>query len=132
MLARALRFSIVGLMNTGLGLSAIFVMLALGANAAIANLCGYALGFSVGYALNRGWTFGDSRTARTTAAPYAALAVLAYGVNLAIVMLLHNHWGVNSYLAQAPGVATYAVLMFLGSHFIVFRATRLVASSPAD
>ena len=66
-LGRILRFGLVGLLNTAIGLGTIYVLqLGFGVDYRLANTAGYALGIVNSFVLNRIWTFKsrDTRVAR--------------------------------------------------------------------
>ena len=52
------------------------------------------------------------------------MAVLAYLVNLVIVLVAHRLGGVDPYLAQPLGIGAYTAIMFLGSRYYVFGNPR--------
>lgn len=115
------RYAVVGLANTFVGLSIIFVLhLGLGVSVIWANVFGYLAGFALGYVWNRRWTFGYTGDVRRSAFRYACLVVFAFGINLGLVLLLSRHMGVSYPIAQTLGVGTYSGVLFLGSRYIVF------------
>jgi putative flippase GtrA len=124
------RFVTVGVLNTGLGLAAIFAAKALlGWGDLAANAFGYAVGLSISFVLNRAWTFRD----RGRVAPALLRFLVAFGVaylaNLATVFGLRDGFGVDSYVAQAAGVVPYTALFFLVSRAFVFTQARPAVSS---
>ncbi|HUV97552.1 MAG TPA: GtrA family protein [Acidobacteriaceae bacterium] len=121
-LRRGLRFALVGLVNTSIGLLAIYAMMYfVGAGVATANFIGYGLGLGVSFLLNRLWTF-ESRAPMGRLLPgYLAVVALAYVANLAVVLAGTRYAHVGSYAVQLLGVLCYSTLMFLGCHFLVFR-----------
>jgi putative flippase GtrA len=55
------KFAVVGVANTVVGLAAIYLCKwLLGFNDALANITGYTVGLIISFLLNRGWTFGHS------------------------------------------------------------------------
>ena len=67
-----IRFALVGVLNTLIGMGTIFVTWRfLGFSDLAANLTGYAIGFCCSYGLNRLWTF-----------PTAVRSRAAYGASL--------------------------------------------------
>ena len=47
----------------------------------------------------------------------ASVAAVAYGGNIAVVVLVHRVLGVNAYLAQLSGIFAYTGVSFLGGKF---------------
>ena len=114
------RFGSVGLINTGLGLAAIYgCMFVFHASVEIANLVGYAAALCLSFQLNKRWTFSSARPIGQAAPRFGAVIALAWLVNLAVVSLSVRS-GMNPYLAQLCGVAPYTILCFLGCRFFVF------------
>ena len=121
---QTLRFGIVGLVNTAIGLTAIYaVIFFFNANPALANAIGYALGLAVSFALNRFWTFGDSQSLKKVLPRYLLIATISYLMNLTVVLFGAYYFGVGPYLVQLFGIGVYAVTMFLGCRLFVFKPT---------
>ena len=55
---------------------------------------------------------------------FMTVSAAAYVANLAVVLLLHRGSGVNVYIAELAGAATYTTLGFLGSYYYAFAGTR--------
>lgn len=115
-------FLLVGVANTLVGLSAIYFIKWLGAGGDVfANACGYAIGLSVSFILNRNWTFRHSGTMLPAAVRFFIVFAIAYSANLATVLTLVHQFGINGYVAQSLGVPPYTVLFYLGSRYFAFR-----------
>lgn len=122
LLRQSLRFGTVGLVNTAIGLAAIYaVMFFFQTGPAIANAAGYAIGLAVSFALNRVWTFNSSRPVAHVLPQYLLVAAIAYLLNLSVVLLGTHHFGVGPYLVQFFGIGVYTVAMFLGCRWFVFQ-----------
>lgn len=119
---QALRFGLVGLANTAIGLLAIYaVLFFFAADPAIANAIGYAVGLVVSFLLNRLWTFSDSRSIAKVLPRYLLTAAISYLLNLSVVLIGTHHFGVGPYLVQFFGIGVYTVAMFLGCRWFVFH-----------
>jgi len=117
----ALRYAIVGVGNTIVGLTAIFaIKYFLGAGDAVANLGGYIIGFIFSYSFNSSWTFRYRGSRATGVVKFAFVTILAYLCNLATV-LLAIRFGLDPYLAQVLGVPAFAVVCYLGGRFYAFE-----------
>ena len=115
------RFVVVGVFNTAIGLACIFAAKALLAWGDLAaNAGGYAVGLASSFVLNRHWTFGDRGRVSPALLRFLAAFLVAYLANLATVFALRDLAGVDSYLAQAAGVVPYTALFFLASRIFVF------------
>lgn len=123
LIRQSLRFGAVGLVNTAIGLLAIYaVIFFFNTGPAVANAIGYAIGLAVSFALNRLWTFGDSRSIAKVLPRYLLVAAMSYLLNLSVVLLGTHHFGVGPYLVQFFGIGVYTVVMFLGCRWFVFQA----------
>lgn len=118
-----LRFCAVGILNTLVGLTLIFLLMRfIGFNYVIANAAGYAIGFVMSFFLNRAWTFQHKGSIAHSAMLWMVVVGFAYASNLAVIVVAHSDFGVNQYAAQVLGVATYTALSFLGGRYYVFQA----------
>lgn len=122
---RPLRFLIVGLANTGLGLAAIYLSkLVLHFGDVAANAIGYALGLLVAYALNSTWTFAYSGHGLIAASRFLLAFMISYGANLFVVWTLIEQASVNGYVAQAAGIPPYTICFYVLCKWFVFRDKR--------
>lgn len=118
---RPVRFALVGVANTLLGLLVIYAAKWAGdLPDLLANLLGYIVGLTVSYSLNARWTFAF-RGRHGVAAPRFVLVILvAYLANIATVYALLG-LAINSYIAQAAGIIPYTVIGYLGAALFAFR-----------
>lgn len=116
----AIRFGIVGIANTFVGLGVIYsTKFFLGFGDVLANATGYGVGIVVSYTLNRRWTFGYSRAVLPSFLRFLGVLAIAYFLNL-FTVLAAIRLGTNSYLAQALGVPPYTLFSYLASRYFVF------------
>lgn len=119
----AVRFCLVGLVNTAVGLSLIYgCKFLLGFGDVAANLVGYIIGLMVSFTLNSRWTFRYEGPVWPAVLRFALTFVIAYAANLATALLLIERLGVNAYLAHALATAPYTVTFYLLSRFMVFAS----------
>lgn len=122
LIRQSLRFGAVGLVNTSIGLLAIYgVIYFFNADPAIANAIGYTIGLVVSFFLNRLWTFGDTRPIPKLLPLYLLIVAIAYILNLMVVLIGTRYYGIGPYLIQLFGIGIYTTVMFLGCKWIVFR-----------
>jgi putative flippase GtrA len=129
---RPIRFVLVGALNTLSGLLVIYSLKWLfGVHDLPANLMGYVVGLCISYVLNERWTFAF-RGSRLAAVPrFLVVIVVAYLANLATVSAA-LYWGaVDSYVAQALGVAPYALVSYFGFKKFAFAASGMRSGSRA-
>lgn len=120
-LRRLSRFAVAGAVNTVVGLGLIYAGMALGLADGVANFVGYALGISLSFFVNRRWTFDHRGPPGPAASRFAVAVMVAYLANLATLLLTRDGLELSPWLAQAAGVGPYAVVLYLLSHFWVFR-----------
>lgn len=117
----AVRFCLVGLVNTAVGLGLIYACkFLLGFADVPANLVGYIIGLMVSFTLNSRWTFRYDGPLWPAALRFLLTFVVAYTANIATVLLLIDGAGVNAYLAHAVAVVPYTSTFYLLSRFMVF------------
>lgn len=118
---KLLRFVIVGIFNTVIGLVIIFAAKALFSFGDLpSNVLGYGVGLLVSFFLNRNWTFQHNGKIFPACLRFSIAVALAYSLNLATVFGLRDGAGINSYLSQAAGVIPYTVFFYLASRYYVF------------
>jgi putative flippase GtrA len=116
------RFVAAGALNTLVGLGVIFgVKLVFEAPEVVANACGYAVGLTVSFSVNRNWVFRSNAPARAAVRKFLIVFAIAYATNLAVLVAAADGLGVNGYLAQTLGVCVYTALFYFGSRSFVFR-----------
>jgi putative flippase GtrA len=119
------KFLVVGLLNTVVGLTVIFLAKWIVAMGDVpANLLGYVVGLVVSFAGNRGWTFRHTGAALPAAAKFAVVIALAYGLNLATVLYAIDVLHLDTYLSQAAGIIPYTLFTFVGLRYYAFRERR--------
>ena len=117
---QATRYGIVGIINTLLGLSIIFIALSYGASDIGANVLGYGVGLLTNFSLSRYWVFKHQGSISQSFARYLMAYLLAYSCNLVVVLLAHRALGVNVHFSQVLGAGTFALVAFLGYRCFAF------------
>jgi putative flippase GtrA len=121
---QASRFGLVGLINTAVGLSLIWLAMASGLPAIPANAIGYLVGIMVSFMLNRAWTFrlDGRKQVRASVAfrRFFIAAGAAWILNIAVVWSGLELTGISPYLLQLFGVATYSASFFVMCRTWVF------------
>lgn len=124
-LPRILRFGTVGLLNTALGYVVILVALKLGHGDIMANASGFASGLVLSFVLNRNWTFDRAGGYRAGANyRYLLTFLVAYCVNLAVVLTARATGFVDSPLVHLAGIGAYSLTFYLGASRFVFVPQR--------
>jgi putative flippase GtrA len=123
LLGQTLRFAAVGVVNTMIGLAAIYALMYFWRCGPVAaNFCGYLIGLAVSFSLNRLWTFKSAGAVADDLPKYLLVAGASYLANVGIVSAAVAGPIVNPYLAQLIGVSVYTLLFFLGCRLFVFAA----------
>ena len=118
-----MRFLGVGVLNTIVGLSCIFVAKGLGGFGDIAaNAIGYAIGIVVSFSLNSRWTFSYQGARFPAAFKFLLASGSAYLMNLLTVLFAIHVLKLNDYLAQALGIPAFTLTNYLLSKYLVFRS----------
>lgn len=127
------RFGLVGLVNTGVGLTVIYGLKYFGGVGDVwANIGGYGVGLSVSFILNSTWTFENGLWSPWVVVKYLFAFGLAYGANLATVLFALHLLEINSYLAQAFGLPVYMVLFYCLCRWVVFPSLAVVTLEQSD
>lgn len=113
------RFSAVGVINTVVGLCAIYGLMAIGIHALLANVLGFLLGICTSYALNQRWTFSAASNVENLKRFIGSVAA-SYSINLLVLYGLITAGQVDPYIAQLPALAFYSVSFFFLCKFFVF------------
>jgi putative flippase GtrA len=130
LLVQAVRFAVVGLANTSIGLLTIYaIMFFTPAGPLVANACGYAVGLAISFALNRSWTFQDRGNGKRALMRFLVCAAACFAANLGVVWFATERAAINPYWAQLVGVAIYTATMFVLCRWYVF-ARPAVAPAP--
>jgi putative flippase GtrA len=123
LIRQATRFGMVGLVNTGVGLLAIYAVLYFaGTGPMVANTVGYAIGLALSFLLNRVWTFEHRGTVGRVLPRYLLVATIAFVCNLAVVFIGTHYLGINAYMIQPGGIIVYTAIMFFGCRHYVFTS----------
>lgn len=131
LLGQMLRFGIVGVINTLLGLAAIYAfMWFFKCSVGTANALGYAVGLIVGFLLNARWTFKSKQSISRVFPKYSLCFAISYFLNLGVVLFMARI--VNPYLSQIFGMVTYTLVFFFASRFFVFVDKSSHKSAPSE
>lgn len=119
-----LRFCSVGLVNTALTLSIVFVLFRFGRlDLVSANAIGYLAGICFSFFVNRAWTFSArGQAVASGAARFLLVTAVAYVASLGALTLAYSVAGLGPVWSQAIGLVVYTALGFCGSRLFAFRA----------
>ncbi len=124
MTSRIWRFSVVGVINTAVGLAVIYGALFAGLGDFASNALGYGAGLIVSFALNRGWTFaGRTRTLSRDAIGFGLAWVLAYLANLGVIAGGRTLGFIENPFVQLSGVLVFAATFYPLTSRLVFASS---------
>ncbi len=117
---QALKFGLVGVANTALGLAVILASMSLlGLSPVLANVVGYAAGLCLSFYVNSRWTFGH-RASAGTAARFTLAFGVSYLMNVAVLLIGLHVFEASAVTAQVFAVVTYSVVFFVLSKGFVY------------
>lgn len=114
------RYNIVGIANTFVGFSIIFILMFIGVSATLSNMMGYAVGSIVSYFLNTKYTFGKNSRSKRNAIMFFFVLGISYLINLITLQILLKF--INAYLTQLISAIAYTVSSFILSKLFVFKS----------
>ncbi len=120
---KAFKYGIVGLSNTALTLSIIFVLRRiLGFNLFFANGCGYAAGLANSFFWNRRWTFKahDQGVFRQLVL-FLAMWGLSYGIQLGSLYILESSSPWSEEITTLLAMICFTGVNFILNNFVTFR-----------
>lgn len=122
---RLVKFSIVGLMNSGIDLSVFAVLSCFGAHYLIAQCVSFLCGVLNSYTFNRSWTF--QRKGKADKGEFTKFLLLNIVVLLFtswVLSLLYTEAGLSLPVSKLISAFAGAFINFAGSRLWVFRFTR--------
>jgi len=120
-LTMLVKFLSVGIVNTAIGLTIIYSLKwGMGWGDVGANLLGYTVCIFLGFLLNGRWTFGISKLKITHFFRYLLVMIVAYLMNLAVVLVSINMMNIHGDYAQLFGVPVFTLTSFFLCRIMVF------------
>lgn len=117
-----LKYSAVGIINTLIGLSVIFIsMEVFQLSYIISNILGYACGLISSFILNKHWTFLSKGHHGKELLKFLLVFIIAYGIQFIALILLKEELGIMAEIAQLIGIGVYTIIGFILNKFITFR-----------
>jgi putative flippase GtrA len=114
-------YNIVGIANTLVGFSIIFLLMFAGVGATLSNAIGYAIGSILSYILNKKYTFKSTSNSKMQAVKFFMVLGVSYLLNFVTLQWLLGF--LNPYIAQLFSAVVYTLSSFLLAKFIVFKDT---------
>jgi putative flippase GtrA len=94
----------------------------------------YAVGVLQTFAFNRNWSFRHRGHLRSAAVRYVLAYAAGYVLNLLVLLVLVDHWGLPHEIVQGGMIVFLAVFLFLLQRYWVFSSTaaRVAPHQPPD
>lgn len=119
---QVIKFSVVGIINTGITIITIFILAKLlNFNYILANIIGYILGLINSFFFNRFWTFKSGGKYANQGVRFIIVFLICYMLQLGMLVLLKEKLSVSADFAQLIGMVFYTCLNFLLSKFYTFK-----------
>jgi putative flippase GtrA len=115
------RYLLSGAGNTIVGFSLIFGLMWVGVSAYVANLAGYALGMLLGFFVSRSFVFTAAGALNRQMCRYSLAFVLSAALNIVVLTLALELFGINRFLSQCLAAASFTVSMYFTSRIYVFN-----------
>ena len=112
-------YNIVGIANTIVGFSIIFLLMLFGVTATESNIIGYAVGSVVSYFLNKKYTFKSKKKSKKEALKFFTVLLISYGLNMLTLQWLLEF--LNPYLSQIFAAIVYTLSSFILVKIVVFK-----------
>jgi len=113
------KYNLVGIVNTLVGISIIFILMATGVSATTSNIIGYTIGMFISYSLNSQYTFGTKANSKMVMAKFFMVLAFAYILNFITL-----HWlltFINPYISQLGSAAVYTLSSFVLMKVFIFK-----------
>ncbi|WP_162941300.1 GtrA family protein [Achromobacter sp. B7] len=118
-----MRYAISGGLNTAIGFGIIFVLMALGVPAVLANILGYTVGFIQSFFFSKKFVFRSKGKIASEGLRYLYIFLISFLVNLAVLKIFLTY-EVKPVLAQLAAAGVYSGFMYVLSARLVFRPKR--------
>ena len=109
-----------GFLNTLVGFSVIFLLMALGVAPLISNISGYAVGIMLGFLVSKKFVFKSDGKALREGWRYLASFLFCFCVNIAVLIASMDVFHLSKEISQLLAAASYTILMYLLSYHLVF------------
>lgn len=116
------RYAGIGVLNTFVGFSVIFLLMGLGASPVIANAGGYLVGLIMGFFVAKKTVFRSEGHVTAEGVRYLAAFLASFVINLLVLQCALALLRMNAIFAQFLAAATFTTIMYLLTRWLVFHA----------
>jgi len=118
---QAIRFVIVGVINTIVGYGSYVIFVYLGIYYLIANILSYVVGTINSYIWNKYFTFKSKKRSFPELLRFIFVYVVQLLVNMGLLKLLVERFGMNKMIAGIPTLLVTTLISFFGHKYFSFR-----------
>lgn len=116
-----IKYSVVGLFNTTIGLAVIFLFYNIfHVNYIVSNIFGYLAGLINSFIWNKRWTFHSEKHYSKEIFPFLIVFALSFLLNLIVVVLSVELLQINPNIAQILGITAYSLCNFFINKYWTF------------
>ena len=119
-------YILIGLFNTFLSLSVIFLMISYGYSDIFSNFIGFSFGVISSFFLNAKFTFSSIRISLNKFLRFILSVGFSYLMNLLVLVLCLQTLMLSSFISQLLALSTYVLVNFLLLRWVVFRDTNFI------
>ncbi len=116
-----IKYLLVGVINTIVGLGIIFTLMYCRFTPEIANIIGYSVGIIVSYILNKYFTFHSNNSHKKDFFRFVIAMGIAYVINLIVLSVSYRYFGINKYISQIIAGICYTISGYVLNKFYTFR-----------
>ncbi|MDE6886788.1 MAG: GtrA family protein [Helicobacteraceae bacterium] len=120
----AIRYLLVGILNTIFGYGIIFSLMYFGLIPEIANFIGYTLGILLSYILNKYFTFKSKNSHKKDFFRFLVSMGIAYLINLAVLFYCYRILGIDKYISTIISACFYTASGYILSKIFAFRESK--------
>jgi len=113
------KYNLVGIVNTFVGFSIVFLLMYMGFSAILSNVVGYTIGSVLSYVLNSKYTFDATHKHQKVLVKFFMVLAIAYALNFMTLQYVLTF--MTPYLAQLCAAVVYTLSSFLMMRFFVFK-----------
>lgn len=115
------KYSIVGVLNTIIGLTAMFVFYNIyKVDYILTNIIAYMLGLINSFVFNKRWTFASKQHYSKEILPFLCVFLIGYAANLLTLITTVEVFKINPNISQVFGIGAYSSTNFLLNRYWTF------------
>lgn len=119
---QAIKYGIVGVINTLITAAVIWIMMkGLGCSDIVSNITGYIAGLLNSFVWNRQWTFHSRSGWWASAIRFGIVFAVCYLMQLGVLMYLNKHLTIDPYYNQLIAMVFYTIINFIMNKFYTFK-----------